>query len=250
MKNILSKLYLLLFIVLVSPNIGSSQDSIIDDLSYDVYRLHPPVSIDKDTLKDAQTIIDLNAYYKSSWVREYISVEITTTYNGKLTIAESSNDTLSEEQKDNMNMADLGSDIAVLVRYMPENNLKQNDAKELDFTFTVNPESEATYSSGQQQLKTYLKTNAIDKIPDGSFEGFDLAAVTFTIDEIGQVTNAQIFESSKDEKIDELLLATVCNMPNWDPAEYANGTTVDQEFVLTVGNMKNCMSYLLNIRRD
>ena len=92
----------------------------------------------------------------------------------------------------------------------------------------------------------------MDKIPDGSFIGYDLAAVKFTINEEGKITDAHIFgseyQTSKNEKIDELLLETICNMSTWKPAEYANGTKVKQEFVLTVGNLENCMINLFNIR--
>jgi len=64
------------------------------------------------------------------------------------------------------------------------------------------------------------------------------------------VINAHIVESSKDEKIDEIFLQTIQNMPLWKPAEFANGTTVSQDFVLTVGNMESCVVNLLNIRQN
>jgi TonB family protein len=77
---------------------------------------------------------------------------------------------------------------------------------------------------------------------------YNFVAIKFTIDEAGQIINAHIFQPSKDEDVDNLLLETICNMPNWKPAEYSNGKKVKQEFVLTVGNMENCMINLLNIR--
>ena len=149
-----------------------------------------------------------------------------------------------------MAMADVGSDISINMKYIPDNTLKQNTAKESHFSFMVNPETKATYTGGQQELKHYLKDHAIDKIPAETFKEWDLAAVKFTITEKGQVANAHIFETSKDEKIDALLLETIKNMPNWTPAVYSNGTKVEQEFVLTLGNMENCIVNLLNIRRD
>jgi len=45
-------------------------------------------------------------------------------------------------------------------------------------------------------------------------------------------------------------LETIQKMPCWKPAKYANGTTVKQDFVLTVGNMENCIMPMLNISRD
>ncbi len=254
MKNIQSKLMVLLFIALAFPHLGSSQNSLTNELSYEVNRIYPPISITKEKLNEARTLIDLNANYKSSWIREYISVELLASYKGRIRKAVSKNDTLSQEQKDIMNRADLGANIAVKVQYIPENTLTHNDIKEINFSFTVDPENEAKYPGGQQQLKQYLKDNAIDKIPDGSFEDYDLMAIKFTINKEGQITNAHVFESIyqtyKNEKIDKLLLEVVCNMPNWKPAEYTNGTKVKQEFVLTVGNMENCMVNLLSIRKN
>lgn len=250
MINLRITLLLLLFSALAFPNSGTSQDGLPDTPEYGVYRIYPSVSITKEKLREAHTIAEVNKYFKSEWIREYISVEILASHSGVMGSALGKNDTLSHEQKDVIDMADLGTDIAVMVRYMPENTLKHNDVKEFNFTFTIDPENDATFSGGQEELRQYLKGNAIDKIPDGSFTGLDFAAVTFTINEKGQVIDAHLFDTSEDEKIDDLLLETICNMPSWMAAEYSDGTHVRQEFVLTVGNMKNCMSNLLNIRQD
>ncbi len=250
MKNIQNKLIVLLFIALVIPLLGSSQDSLNFELRYEVNIVHPPLSISKETLNEAQTLTELNKHYKPSWVKEYISVEILTSYKGKIKKAVGKNDTLSQEQKEIMNMADEGTDISVKVKYIPDNNFTHNDTKEIYFTFTVDPESEAKYPGGQQQLNQYIKVNAIDKIPDGSFKKYNLTAVKFTVNEEGQVINVHVFETSKDEKIDELLMETISNMPTWKPAEYSNGLKVKQEFVLTVGDMESCVINLLNIHQD
>ena len=250
MRNIQNKLIVLLFITLAFPHPGSSQDSLTNELRYEVNRIYPYISITKEKLNEAHTIIDLNTYYESSWIREYISVELLTSHKGRIKKAVSKNDTLSQEQKDNMNMADLGTDIAVKVQYIPENTLTHNDIKEISFTFTVNPESDATFSGGQQKLEQYVKDNSIDKISDTSFKKFTLAAIKFTINEEGHIIDAHVFESCKDGKTDELLLETISNMPGWKPAEYSNGSKVKQEFVLLVGDFENCVINLLNIRQD
>lgn len=253
MKNIQNKLFVILFISLAFPYPGASQGSSTNELKYEVNRIYPYISIPKETLNKAQTLADINARYKSSWVREYISVEILTSYKGKIRKAISKNDTLSQEQKEIINRADAGTDISVNIRYLPENTLKQNDIKENNFTFSVDPEKEAKYSGGQQQLQQYLKDNAIDKIPAGSFKDYDLTAIKFTINEDGHIIDAHVFEpviqTSNNEKIDDLLLEAIRKMPCWEPAEFSDGTNVKQEFVLTVGNMENCVVSLLNIRR-
>jgi len=226
-----------------------SQENSTNALNYEVNTVYPPLSIAKETLKNAHSIIDLNKHYKPSWIREYISVEVLTTSQGSLKKAITINDTLSQEQKNIMNMADVGTEIEVKVLYIPENKLADNDAKEIDFAFIVNPEEEAKYVGGQQQLEQFLNDNAINKIPEGTFEGYALTAIKFTIDELGQVIEPFIYWPSENEYIDELLLETISKMPNWKAAEYANGIKVKQDFVLTVGNHENCAIHTLNIAK-
>ena len=254
MKTIHCKLLILLVIVFGIPQFGSAQDSPMNELNFEVNRIYPSISIAKEKLKEATTLLDLNKHYKSSWVRSYISVEVLATYKGQLKKAASKNNLLSQEQKDLLNRTDEGTDIAVKVQYLPENTLQQNDSKEIKFKFTVEPESEAVYVGGAQKMRQYLKENALDEIPADSFQNYDLAIIKFTVNEEGGVIDAHIFEplhrQPKDEKIDKILLETICNMPNWKPAEYANGKKVKQEFALTVGNHKSCVINLLNINPD
>ena len=104
MNNIQNKLIVLLFIAIAIPYLGSSQDNLTFEPSYEVNRIYPFISISKEKLNEARTLTDLGNetnklghYYKSSWVREYISVEVLTSYKGKTRKAVSTNDTLSQE---------------------------------------------------------------------------------------------------------------------------------------------------------
>lgn len=228
---------------------GFSQDK----LSYEVYINYPPLSISREKLNEAHSISDLNSSYKSSWIRKFISVEISASHNGKIIKSQYTNDALSQEQKDLISKADAGTDISVRINYIPQNTLSHNDPKEFNFRFSLHPDTEASYVGGQQKLKSYLKNKAIDKISAARFydiNQYNLVAIKFTIDEAGQIVNTNIFQSSKDEKIDELLLDAICSMPLWKPAEYSNGIKVQQELVFTVGNMENCMVNLLNIQQE
>jgi len=254
MQNVRYKLIPLLFIAFALPYLVSSQDHSTFDLSYEVNRLYPSLSITKEKLNEARTLGDINQYYKPSWVKEYISVELWANCEGEIRKTVSKSNTLNQTQKDIMNAVDVGTDISISIRYIPDNNLKHNDPKEIKFTFIVEPEIEATYSDGAQQLQQYLKQNVGDKISNDIFNIYHLTAVKFTIDEEGQIIDAHIFESPfqtfKDKKTEELLLEAICNMPSWKPAQYANGIKVKQDFVLTVGDHRSCVINLLNIRRD
>ena len=145
-------------------------------------------------------------------------------------------------------MADRGSDIAVTVRYLPDNSLKNNAVKQYDFKVTVLPDKNARYAEGAEQLSQYLQKNSIENIDAASFTGYDLTAIKFTITEQGRITDIQVALPSKDAKIDEMLVKSISKMPNWKPAAFSTGLKVKQDFVLTVGNMENCMVNTLNIR--
>ncbi len=226
---------------------GIAQNDFPVEIEYEVNKIYPPLSIGKAELQEVQTLLDLNKHYKASWVREYLSVEVVTIQDGKVRRAVGKNELLNSAQKDLMSNADVHESIVVNVQYIPENTLKHNDPKDISFAVSINPEKEATFPGGQAALLSYLKFHAIDKIPEGTFKGYAFTAVQFTVDEEGRIIDAQIFWPSEDEKVDKLLLETICNMPNWKPAEYANGRKVKQDLALTVGNMENCAVNMINI---
>lgn len=248
MKTIQHSLYLVLFIFLAVPLLGVAQGDLTDDLQFEVQSILPPFSISKTELSEANTLVELNPYFKPDWVREYISVEISAINNGATKQVVSKNDVLTQAQKDIMQQVKVGSDISVRVHYIPENTLVNNEAKYWDFKFMVNPENKANYVGGEDQLRKYLKSTVIDKIEAAGFDKSILAAVKFSIDENGKVTNVHVFETAREESIDASLVAALNNMPDWQPANYANGVKIQQDFVLTVGNMQSCVLNLLNIR--
>ena len=190
----------------------------------------------------------MNKRYPTSWVREYISVEIAAYKNGIPTKALGVSDVLNQAQKELIRLADRSSDIAVSVMYLPENSLKNNTVKQYNFKVTFMPDKNAIYGEGTAQLLQYLQKNSIANIEAGSFTGYDLTAIKFTITEQGHITDIQVALPSKDTKIDEMLVTAISKMPSWQPAAFSNGLKVKQNFVLTVGNMENCMVNLLNIR--
>ena len=250
MKKIQIQLILLFCIALVLPFRSSAQDNLPFELKYEVNRVYPAISISKEELKTANTLVDLNRHYKPSWVKEYESVEIVVSVDGKKRTATSKDHILTQEQKVLMDKVDVGTAITVNIQYLPANNLKNNEVRGMDFKFTVDPEIEAKFVDGSERLQQYLKEQVIDKISASHFKRHQLTAVKFTIDEKGEVINAHVFEAPKNEAIDQILLDAICNMPNWEPATYSNGVKVKQEFAFSVGDMESCVVNLLNIRKN
>ena len=236
-------------LLLVLLSIGCAFNSFAqNDLNFEINKVLPFISIQENKLDKINTLTDLDKRYPTSWVREYISVEISAYKNGTQTTASGISDVLTQEQKELIRLADRSSDIAVSVMYLPKNSLKNNTVKQYDFNVTVMPDKNAIYSEGAAQLIQYLQKNCIVNIEAGSFTGYDMTAINFTINEQGRVTDIQVSMPSKDTKIDEMLVAAISKMPSWKPAEFSNGFKVKQNFVLTIGNMENCMVNLLHIR--
>jgi hypothetical protein len=200
LKNSEMKKNQILLTVLLS--IGCAFNSFAqNDLKFEINKVLPFFSIQENKLDRINTLSDLNKRYPTSWVREYISVEISAYKNGTQTKASGKSDLLNQEQKELIRLADRGSDIAVSVMYLPENSLKNNTVKQYDFNVTIMPDKNATYSAGEAQLIQYLQEKGIVNIKAGSFTGYDLTAIKFTITEQGHISDIQVALPSKDTKI-------------------------------------------------
>lgn len=248
MKNTL--IISLLFFLPVS---GFSQDKSANELHFEINKVLNYVNVEVEQLKNAKSLIDLNKNYKEEWIRTYISVEIHTFHKGNTRKAISKDNILSKEQKENMEMADAGSEISVYVHYMPENQLSHNEVQLIDFKFITNPYFDASFPGNKEKMLQYLKENVINKIPNGTYQGYDISAVNFTVNEEGAISEVSMFDTngygiSQHQEIDNMLLESIRNMPCWKPAEYENGTKTSQDFVLTIGNHENCIIPLLSIR--
>jgi hypothetical protein len=219
-----------------------------NDLKFEINKALPFISIQENKLDKINSLTDLDKRYPTDWVKEYISVEISAYKNGIKTKATGVSNILTQVQKELIQLADRNNDIAVSVTYLPENSLKNNTEKQYDFKVTIMPGKNAIYAEGTEQLIQYLEKNSIANIEAGSFTGYDLTAIKFTVNEEGSISDIKIAIPSKDTKIDEMLVKAISKMPSWKPAEFSNGLKVKQNFVLTIGNMDNCMVNLLRIR--
>lgn len=217
---------------------------------FEIFPVNPPLSISANQMESAMAIGDLNKHYKPSWVRTYYEVKLYAEIEGEKRIETGNNDQLTAAQKLLMQKAKNGEEIHIDIHYLPENNLVNNEPKNYTFSFTIHPEVPAKYEAGEDQLYAYLKKNAIEKIPPKLLQGYDMAAVSFSIDQEGKAVDANIFSSSKDLLIDELLLETIKNMPCWQAAKFQTGKKTKQDFLMVVGSMENCLLHTVNLDRN
>ncbi len=249
--------FIMSFLLLNLPSIFA-QNEVSGNPPFEVHQQYPYISVSKTQLSKAIKLEDLrNNYnklhleYKPAWVEKYISVEIQVCQDGEIKKAIGTNEQLNSEQKDLLANADFDKEIQVKINYWPKNNLLHNEPKVIDFSFSVDPDKNATFPGGTSALNQFLETNVIRNIPAASFKNYDMSAVEFSIGPSGDVTQASIFgaeyQAGKYDAINQQLLAAVRNMPRWQPATYTDGTKIAQAFVLTVGSAENCTLPLLNI---
>lgn len=193
-----------------------------------------PQSIKKSKTSEAKVISDINPRFPTTWIKEYISVELSVTCNGETLTAEGVDATLNKRQQDILKMGETGTDIVVSIKYYPNNNLPK-EIKEMSFTFNIAPDHDAQFIGGEMILQQYFKENVINQLSEISNKELHQAKVRFNINQNGKVYNAKILEKSHSRKIDQLLLTTIDNMPIWTPAKNNDGTIVGQafEFIVT-----------------
>jgi len=198
--------------------------------------------VGKDVLVAAKTMSDFNEGYPSSWIKneDYVSSQITGTCNGKVVKALGINDVLTDEQKNLLKKVDLFTDVEVEVKYSFTNLVtKITDIKTMNFSVSNVPKVQAEYCDGYEELKAYLKVNAVGKISDSLATQNQQIIVKFVIDEEGAPSAIEVTESSLDDKIDKMLMDTISKMPKWKPAENSEGVKIKQEFFLSIG-FGNC----------
>ena len=194
------------------------------------------LSVTQAMLLEAKTMSDINPGYPSTWISEYISTEISTISDGRAMKAVGANDILSTDQVNLLRNAKLGENIIVDVDYKVANAVKGMDTRHMHFELTVTPEVEAQFPGGYQNLSAFLEDNAIYKISEEHSKQMDPAIIKFTVTETGEVSNAQVFQSSRNAEVDKLLLEAINKMPRWIPAENSNGLKLKQEFEFVVGS--------------
>ena len=222
-------IFTILFFQLVSG-------SFAQDIHYDIHGRYVH-AITKGTLSQARIIGDIIPDYPAKWILRYVFAGISATRDGISREARSTNDTLSTEQINLLNSADLGTDIGIIIRYKSLNAVTNIiEESMMNYTATVVPETQAEYPAGYAQLTQYLKENAIDRISETYSKQLQQAVVQFTINEEGEIANAQLTKTSGNPEIDKLLLDTITKMPKWKPAEDSHGIKVKQEFEFSVGS--------------
>lgn len=197
--------------------------------------------VKKEALRAAKLLADVVPNYENALYHrffDYVSVEIKD-QAAEAMAATSKSDTLTALQKDVLNSADPNTVIVIKISYRLKPAFANGSDKieQIEYVVSPTPDKEAEYPGGSLQMTEYLKQHVIDQIPGASpIVNLPRVAIIFSVDEQGQIVDTQIYRTSADPKVDQLVLDAFKSMPKWKPAENAKGTAIRQKFVLSLGS--------------
>lgn len=240
MKNGLA----LLFVVLFAFTSFAQRDNfaVHGVLTNPMTGWYAPVTL--DTLQQAKTLVDIYPKYRPAWVKEYHSVIITSTCNGRSRSAEGSDQHLTEAQLTLLRNSSPDCAVDVEITYLPNNDLRPNPVRTMNFAVQVVPIMQAKYPGGMDALKAHLKTEVVDAVAELVEDPIELVKLRFFVSETGEVADVEIQESSGQVHIDRFIQKAFCSLPLWQPARNVDGQAIRQEFEFSMGSaMLRCDFY-------
>lgn len=103
---------------------------------------------------------------------------------------------------------------------------------------TIVPEKQAEYDGGKKAFIDYLKANNSHNTLYIDSNKLKSAKLFFTVSKTGKITNTRIESSCGYPAIDDAMLEFLTKAPGkWHPAENVQGEKVDQELVISFGQM-------------
>lgn len=201
----------------------------------------------KEYLKKAKLISDMIPHYPSKWIGSYKSVEIVALSNGKTVKASSPNDVLSKEQLTLLQEVDLSTDINVYVKYTTVNAItNETENEQFHVLMTVIPSKQANYKEGYDEMIAYLRSSSSDEVLaylknknnkalDSETDRMYRPTVFFMVNEDGNIQDVRVTKTSGSDYVDQSIMNMIREMPKWNPAYNADGSSVKQNFEFSVG---------------
>jgi hypothetical protein len=144
---------------------------------------------------------------------------------------------LTEEQKEILRMASVGSSFHLTTYFEPISKLAEEKGYHIFYPhFTIVPETQATYVFGFDAVCDYLKETVKDDIQNLKEEDLTSAMLSFRVGTSGQVEHPRLMRSCGFSSIDEKLMKAILSIPgSWIPAKNERGESVSQELVFFYG---------------
>jgi len=190
----------------------------------------------KSRLSESKLIKDFVSGYPADWVSDYVSIEMIFNKNDDEYILHSANDTLTPEQRELINSLDINDNVSIRIAYKSKNAAtNETEYRNMkDISLIVVPE----FSAMPVLLIQYLEENSLSEIPTSLQKKMEQLIIHFSINELGEINNVIVKQSSGFIEVDELILDLTNSLRNWIPAKDNNGNAVLQDFILTFGNIQ------------
>lgn len=187
-------------------------------------------------IQKANKLSDFVYGYPSNWIKHYDGVKLVSIYGTNMQSAEGTDEILNDAQKKLIMALEPGSLVKVLVDYQKANPATQEmEARTLDLAIQVKPDIEAEFGVRKDDVVMYLNGECLNTAKSELEMNFEGTTIFFTVNENGSVQDVKFEASTGNEKVDKLIKESLLNMPQWKPAELANGTKVKQTFQLFLG---------------
>mgnify|MGYP000365571656 CR=1 FL=1 len=194
-------------------------------------------TITESELSNVKNLKEVFEYYPTSWIEEYVSIEITRVSNNKEIKEICKSIALNAKQQALFRNAKVGDDLRVKIVYKTKNAAQNSlNTSEIKKILTVVPDVSARFEGAENALESYLKNNSSTEIKNWKFNPTQSATASFMIDEKGAAININIVESSGIISIDKSIEQLLEQMPKWIPAKNSAGKPVKQKIELTVGD--------------
>jgi TonB family protein len=200
--------------------------------------------VNKAVLSKAKTLMEVIPGFPLMVNREnveFLGAELTHTATGE--IAASTGEVLTPEQHLLIHKAQMGAGILASVRYrFLDRNINRGNDITAEYAIVVGPDHDAEFPDGRDKLSKYFEETLLKLIPEELANiNATNASVGFVVNASGEITGAYISHSSREPKLDNMLLEAITKMPKWIPAETA-GRAFDQKVIVSVpfGKSKGC----------
>jgi TonB family protein len=195
--------------------------------------------ISQKKLRETMLVTDFIPNYSTVYnsFMEYTFVELTANVDGKDLSITAPNQNLTVSQRKMLNAVDVGTEVRIKMKFRFKNkDQSSSEIRDMDYSLVATPEVAAEFPGGSDEMTKFLQTNILDKLSEDAKTEISRAAVSFIVDENGQISKVKMIRTSANEELDIQLLEAVNKMPAWKPAQKTNGTTVRQEIAFRIGS--------------
>lgn len=185
------------------------------------------MSVTQSQLIKARTIPQIHDRFCADCVKKYLTTELTVVYEQTEKSATGNSIDLNESQKQLISNSQVGTQLQLKVRYIPENNLSHNPPQEMEDVFHVLPATLPAFAQGTEALYEYVDNEILQHMTKTQKDSLDYIKMDFDVNINGEIENTVIVRSSGDSTLDELISTKLCNMPRWIAARTSYGIPVN-----------------------